>query len=246
VRLELLDPAGTRRLLRDLPRQGESCATLSQAIALVVERYFRELEPTAAVTPAPGRSAEPTSVRALPILPSASADPLAPRLAVGIGLGLASAQPGAVAGAQVGYWLAPEVHLELALLADLGAHTEQLGRARLELRSYPAELSVGIGQRGRAWDFFAGPEVRWTLETASGSDLTGLDSSPGAAFSAGAAGGLAWWPGRVVGLAGRASLDYALARTAFHVETGTGLVEVLKLPSLQGLLTLGVIFGSRP
>jgi hypothetical protein len=245
VRLELIDPTGTRRLLRELPREGESCATLSQAIALVVERYFRELAPESA-SPAPDPAPDSAST-AGPKAPAALPDPLTPRLAFGLGLGFASAQPGAVAGVQGGYWLSPQFHLELALLADLAAHTDQFKGAKLELRSYPAELSFGIGQRGQAWDYFVGPAVRWTLETPSSNDLNGVDSSPGAAFSAGAAGGLTWWPSSSVGLAARASVDYVLTGTTFRAKDTDGISNpVLNLPSLQGLLTVGVIFGSRP
>jgi hypothetical protein len=248
VRLELLDPAGARRLLRDLPRQGESCATLSQAIALVVERYFRELAPEDAANvgsrPVPVPVSVPVSVP-VPVA-AAPADPLTPRLALGVGFGAASAQPGAVAGVQLGAWLTGDLHLELTLLADLGAHDEQLGAAELELRSYPAELGLGFGRRGHAWDFFAGPELRWTLESARGSALRELDSGPGAELSAGVGGGLSWWSRGAFGVTARASLDYAVASTTFRVATATGSEPVLKLPKVQGLLTLGVIFGSRP
>jgi hypothetical protein len=165
---------------------------------------------------------------------------------VGASFGLASAQPGPVAGAQAGYWLGPGLHLELALLADLAAHRQTLDGAKLELRSYPVELSLGIGRRGRTWDFFAGPESRWSLETTSGSDLRALDSSPGGAFAAGVAGGVSWWARDTLGLSARASLDYRFAGTRFRVSTPNGLEEVLKLPKLQGLFLVGLIFGGRP
>lgn len=244
VRLELLDPAGNRRLLRELPREGESCATLSQAIALVVERYFRELAPEPAASPAPEPRVEPVPA-SVPKATMASPAPLTPRVAFGVDVGLASAQPGAVAGVQAGYWLTRDVHLELALLGDLGAHREQLHTSELELRSFPAELSFGFGQRGRVWDWFGGPELRWTLEVPSGTQLRELDSSPGAALSAGAGVGLSWWPDGAVGGAARASLDYTLASTTFRVDDAGRSRTVLKLPSLQGLLMVGVIFGRR-
>lgn len=41
VRLELRDPEGRLRLRRDLPRSGESCVALAQALVLVLESYFR-------------------------------------------------------------------------------------------------------------------------------------------------------------------------------------------------------------
>jgi hypothetical protein len=43
VRLELFDAGGEPRLSRDLPLAGESCATMAQVIALVVDRFFRAM-----------------------------------------------------------------------------------------------------------------------------------------------------------------------------------------------------------
>src|SRR6266700_5807862 len=55
VRLELRDPGGRLRLQRDLPRAGESCAALAQALVVVLDSYFRHPteEPLAAPKPAP-------------------------------------------------------------------------------------------------------------------------------------------------------------------------------------------------
>ena len=41
VRLELHDPAGRLRLQRELPRAGESCASLAQALVVILDAYFR-------------------------------------------------------------------------------------------------------------------------------------------------------------------------------------------------------------
>jgi len=43
VRLMLFDPTGVKRLTRDLPLAGESCTTMAQVIALVVDRFFRTM-----------------------------------------------------------------------------------------------------------------------------------------------------------------------------------------------------------
>lgn len=43
VRLQIFDPKNRLRLSRDLPLAEESCSTMAQAIALVVDRYFRQL-----------------------------------------------------------------------------------------------------------------------------------------------------------------------------------------------------------
>jgi len=238
VRLELLDPGGVLRLQRDLPRQDEACATLAQAIALVIERYFRELAPALTVEPglAPSTARMRNSV-------SAPVPLLAPRWALGFGVGAASAQPGAIAAAQAGFWLTRETHLELSVLADLAPYHERLGSSELELRTYPVVLGVGFGRRIEVWDFFLGPETRWSLESARGSALDAANAGLGGAWAAGAAGGLSWWPRGPVGVAARASLDYALARTTFQIETGAGPKKVLELPAIQGSFTLSLVFG---
>ena len=41
VRVELHDPKGRLRLQRELPRSGASCVALAQAVAVVLETYFR-------------------------------------------------------------------------------------------------------------------------------------------------------------------------------------------------------------
>lgn len=43
VRLELLNPQGEVELRRDLPIEGDSCRTMAEVIALVLDRYFRGL-----------------------------------------------------------------------------------------------------------------------------------------------------------------------------------------------------------
>ncbi|HEX2671407.1 MAG TPA: hypothetical protein VHM25_11075 [Polyangiaceae bacterium] len=43
VRLELFNPQGEVELRRDLPIEGDSCRTMAEVIALVLDRYFRGL-----------------------------------------------------------------------------------------------------------------------------------------------------------------------------------------------------------
>lgn len=56
VRLELFNPQGEVELRRDLPIEGDSCRTMSEVIALVLDRYFRGL---GAAESSPPDSAEP-------------------------------------------------------------------------------------------------------------------------------------------------------------------------------------------
>jgi hypothetical protein len=75
VRVELRDPAGRVRLQRDLPRSGESCVALAQAVALLLESFFRHpadpppARPAAATVAAPARA--PAVIAAAPAPPPA-------------------------------------------------------------------------------------------------------------------------------------------------------------------------------
>jgi hypothetical protein len=88
VRLELFNPEGKAELVRDLPIEGESCRTMAEVIALVLDRYFRGLvthEPqTESPTPASVEHASPgelTPAPTLAVAPSATAE--TPRGGVG-------------------------------------------------------------------------------------------------------------------------------------------------------------------
>lgn len=78
VRLQLFNPEGKAELVRDLPIEGESCRTMAEVIALVLDRYFRGLvthEPRAeSPTPAPVESASRAEP---PLAPTPEAAPAA-------------------------------------------------------------------------------------------------------------------------------------------------------------------------
>src|SRR5690242_17602895 len=69
VRLELRGSDGLVLLERDLPLEGESCSTMAEVIALVLDRYFRAL---LAREPASG---EPPREQAAPARPAAVETP---------------------------------------------------------------------------------------------------------------------------------------------------------------------------
>lgn len=91
VRLELFAPDGALQLARDLPLEAGACSTVAEAIALVLDRYFRKLpldesaasERTPAATEAAAVSVA-EGVAAAPLLPApaAPAPPLPPAGAV--------------------------------------------------------------------------------------------------------------------------------------------------------------------
>lgn len=78
VRLELLDASGGVLLARELPLDGESCGTMAEVIALVLDRYFRALlggdvpAPPADTAAAPAADPlSPSAEQTLPALPPA-------------------------------------------------------------------------------------------------------------------------------------------------------------------------------
>jgi len=70
VRLELFDPEGAVQLQRDLPIEGDSCRTMSEVIALVLDRYFRGL--MSAEQAPPESAPEPEAARASAAAPSSA------------------------------------------------------------------------------------------------------------------------------------------------------------------------------
>ena len=87
VRLELYGPDGARLLSRDLPLEGESCSTMAEVIALVLDRYFRQLlahepdapeaaTPEAAAEERTGSEAPEGGAAAVAVAPSSSLVPL--------------------------------------------------------------------------------------------------------------------------------------------------------------------------
>jgi hypothetical protein len=83
VRLELTDPAGRLRMERELPRAGESCTAVAQALVLLLDAYFRSPadEP---VDDAPARPPAATVAMAPAPAPAAAPVRVPPRLTVGL------------------------------------------------------------------------------------------------------------------------------------------------------------------
>lgn len=77
VRLELYGPEGTLQLSRDLPLEGESCSTMAEVIALVLDRYFRALLAHDRPGPDDDRAAVAAAPPATSTVPLAAKAPLA-------------------------------------------------------------------------------------------------------------------------------------------------------------------------
>jgi hypothetical protein len=188
VSLRLVDPEGNLRLERELPVQAGSCATLSQVVALVLERFFSRPEhPTqeeasavvppdaAAPSEPPDREASPPSAApqapdaapdtARPIAPASAPVLRAPRFAFAAALWTTNA------------WLAPAIRFEsrvsgpfrLALGAgyDLVTHETAAAEGSLSLHRVPLSvLASWRFQRRPSFDASVALEVLGVLEQA--------------------------------------------------------------------------------
>src|SRR5262249_7409810 len=159
VRLELFDPKGDRKLERDLPLAGESCSTMSQVVALVLERYFSDLSRDP--EPRPALSVEPAESRAAgaPEPGTAARPAYGGSLALGAGFASPPAAPALVADVRL--WIHPRVHLGLWGALSSTEREEPVGppggSARLSV--LPFRASLGIGKEFAAGDADPRPPV---------------------------------------------------------------------------------------
>lgn len=169
VLLELAGPDGDVRLRRELPI-GNSCAAVSEAIALVLDEYFRALvnpeEETPELEPAaePARSPEKDTPVKEPANPRASA----PVFRVALELAAISYSSSAGLGVRLERLLGPSWHAGLELLVPLGARTEALPLgAEARARSFELNAHLGFGLDLGAVRPYAAPVLFTSIERAS-------------------------------------------------------------------------------
>lgn len=194
VRLVIRDAEGREQLTRELPLKGESCETLAQAIALVVDGYFRELAqgPTgdeAAEKPrAPGaptsdedetKATSSTQVAVasaqstLLVTPTQShSSMLQPRLAFAFGAGYESVtnEPAATVGLSVGQ--AEHWRWQLRAGFPFSMHREEVAPGAATAYVMPTRLSLGyVLEPVRRVQWLIGPEVLLSLERGATQDI---------------------------------------------------------------------------
>jgi hypothetical protein len=270
VVLVLKDDTGTIRLERRLPLAGESCATVVQAIALVLERYFRELQaPASSPEPDPPASAaEPGSSSAAsePVAPRletpASAPPSAPALQIAVQGGLAIGPRTAVFGLELGGWFAGWLYGSLqpqVLLPSVGETIRDSNnrvRGSADVLELPLRASLALGRKMDHWAWHVGPAVRVSLRRASTEDLvvlvngkakSGDAAATGWSLAAGASAGLTYWVLPALGITASVALDAQISETGFEVQESSGSGRpLLASPSPQGQALIGVAFGAGP
>jgi hypothetical protein len=260
VRLELFGPDGAVQLARDLPLDGESCSTMADVIALVLDRHFRALlgrEPApepAEPEPAPPLAVSPPLQRAPDTrLPPAAVDTGASESestagahrpvgnSVSIELALREARlPALGARGLVSAW--PEVLVGGAVHVDLGQDRESVGAGEVSSREVVGRAFAAWAPRMGPLEAYVGPGLRLGLARGAGAGLstseTGLRLRP----SFGVDAGLAWRPREHWLLSAFTALDVMVPRMGgwFAVDGS----EVLAPPPVR--LWLGVGVGYSP
>jgi len=270
VRLELRDSQGRVRLERDLPLEPGGCAAMAQAVAVVLDRYFRALAEAAspaddAATPGdapPPESREhgETPAEATPPVAAAGALGVAattpddedgaasalpdPRYELGLLAGAALELPSGVAELLLTAPVAPLVRVGATVSAPFRAEYESLGSGRVRGWSVPLRIWAGVGRSSGGFWAYGGPELLVALEGGRGTGLAVERSAGRVVPGAGVALELGYRLTPRVGLGMRAALDANLPAAAprFVVEVGEDeRREVLAPAPLRAAVTGGVI-----
>jgi len=258
VRLELFNPEGGLELRRDLPIEGDSCRTMSEVIALVLDRHFRGLTtsdaPDAAGTDASSqraaqapRSERPAAVEQPPKAPPKALAPVS-RPVTGTGPRLSAEY--AVTWAQPFVGLRFNVGLGQRLEAGLGLRWGLTSIEELEPRGARIEAKTASTRASLAWRFplppgllHFGPALSLAIQRATTSGLQSPTERTRALWMAGVEAGFVVPLTRHLFIEGLASLDFLLPEAA-----GQYLVdnrEVLSPNELNigGALGFGYVWG---
>ncbi len=240
IRLELFNPEGGRELLRDLPIEGDSCRTMAEVIALVLDRHFRGLsgmdasdgpeEPraTPARAPAAVHQSRPKAKAPAPAPPTrpelsrvtvreAVERPI--RLALRLADSVPDAQPSLGALAWFPVFRAVTLGAELSL--DLTRREEQLVRgASARTSGVSAHAFVAWSAELGGSFIYGGPSISVSLERGAGSELAGRRDQLRAVWAGGITGGLAIALGRQLFFTWSSNLDVRIpgAAGAFVVQ----------------------------
>jgi hypothetical protein len=250
VRLELRDPAGRLRLRRELPRSGAACVALAQAVAMVLEGYFRHPgEPLdeAATPTAPMPAANPPAARVQTTGgPPARETPPAPR-APGRGLvaavtGAWSAGPSSPAvalGLSYGRSARWAVGIQAAWLTREQASRIDLqpGEATGVLRStlFQTWGAIRLGA-ARPIELLVGPELALAIDRLRTMDVPEGRANVRAAVGAGARGELRIWVAPRAALSFVAAADYSPRFWAGHFAIEGVGTEPFPAPTARLLL----------
>jgi hypothetical protein len=222
LRLEIVDPAGQRQQVKDLPTAGASCEGLAEAIALVVEQHFRPPETAVAAAPAPRP----------------------PRLGVAAGLAARAVEaPGLALGARVA--LGERLALRLDTVVPRWHREQAIARGTATVDGWPITLGLPWGLIGDGrWTLELGPEGSLSIESGQTEGLTQTGQSTRVVVGLGGRleAAVRVWGDLSLTLAGALEGTLPLAGSRFEIEQDGGRTEVLAPPRVVGLLVAGVRF----
>jgi hypothetical protein len=220
VRLELFSPEGTVELLRDLPIEGDSCRTMAEVIALVLDRYFRGL---GADGPRPPEPAPPAPLPAAPVPPTAALRSEEPRtlLARRLSAEFAVTSPGAQPwlGLRASTVLGSRFELALGVrLALTPLHEATPRGASVEARALTVRSSLAWRLALPPGILRLGPTVSLTGEHATTFGLANQRDRTRARWSAGLEAGFIVPLGRALFVEGAISADLLVSSGRFFIE----------------------------
>jgi hypothetical protein len=245
VRLELFNPEGRAELVRDLPIEGESCRTMAEVIALVLDRYFRGLvaheRQTESTTAAPVERASPVEPR-LAATPAATArDDVDARPVLDRRLALEYAVSHPLAAPWLGLrgsgGLGPHLETLLAIRVALAPFQES------EPRGASVETRPVAARAGMAWRLVlppgllhVGPVGQVAVEQATTQGLVSENDHVRARWSAGLESGFVAPASRSLFVQTAVSAELLISSGRFFIEDR----EVLVPPRLMVGWSLGI------
>ena len=215
VRLELFNPHGEVELRRDLPIEGDSCRTMAEVIALVLDRYFRGLGASESSPPDSSEAARTPTPVSISTLPEAAREPArasrfalagrGPRLSAEYAFTLA--QPSLGARVSAGLWR----HFQGAIALRWGLTSLEEN----EPRGARVVARTGAAQASFAWTLalppgllHVGPAASLTVQQATTYGLTQQADRARALWMAGIEAGFAVPLGRDLFVEAATSLDF--------------------------------------
>jgi hypothetical protein len=261
VRLVIIDAAGKEQLSRELPMQGESCATLAQAIALVVDGFFRELgqttpheitnlAPAASSSkdgqgPAPAASAveSPAPVPAISEATRGAQDHNRAKAGLIIGGGYESvpSSPASSWGLFVTGTSGWRIQLQTGF--PTARWRENHGSASAYAYPIPIRLTASYAlQLSPKIQWLFGPDVLVSLEDGSSEGVPNVRSGWRASFGLGADSGIAYWLGDSVAVAAKASAGVIFFESRRFLMYNEPVLELARGRLAGGLELWAVIF----
>ena len=247
VHLVITDPSGKEQLTRDLPMRGESCATMAQAIALVVDSFFRDFGQSSfreGKEATPAKEAAVTPVAPKPEAKAASQLPgqhtgtalvkspappsrVPPRLGVALGGGYESV-PSSAAIALGGFaQLGPHLRWDLRAAVPAARASQVYGAATAKLFVLPVRLSIAyFTPLAAKMQLFLGPEFLTSFEQGSGTGVANGHSGWRESFGLGGRTGAVVRLGPGLALAANFSLEGVLAQTRQFLVVEQPVLEV--------------------